>query len=79
MRNEIQMLGSITVFSKRLSRLLEIYYKNFNNFPDKLMININNDLLNSFKYEIMYSREIASFQTVISMKMILFIIPCLNF
>lgn len=73
------MLGSITVFSKRLSRLLEIYYKNFNNFPDKLMININNDLLNSFKYEIMYSREIASFQTVISMKMILFIIPCLNF
>lgn len=79
MRNEIQMLGSITLFSKRLSRLLEIYYKNFNNFPDKLMININNDLLNSFKYEIMYSREIASFQTVISMKMILFIIPCLNF
>lgn len=79
MRNEIQMLGSITLFSKRLSRLLEIYYKNFNNFPDKLMININNDLLNSFKYEIMYSREIASFQTVISMKMILFIISCLNF
>ena len=79
MRNEIQMLGSITLFSKRLSRLLEIYYKIFNNFPDKLMININNDLLNSFKYEIKYSREIASFQTVISMKMILFIILCLNF
>ena len=41
MRNEIQMLGNITLFSKTLSRLLEIYYKIFKNYPNKLMLTLN--------------------------------------
>ena len=41
MRNDIQMLGNITLFSKMLSRLLEIYYKIFKNYPNKLKLNIN--------------------------------------